>query len=131
MVKVFFESNSHAELVATFENESLYISCLPTLEIEAKKQNMIVTESAEEMLYTKFARKCSITGKGMNVGYVINDGEIYIQDHYTIFENYILNKTQYKTIEEAYEDDFYYWTTWEDEGDFQFQMIDEILTEIQ
>lgn len=38
MVRVYFESNSHAELVATFESEELYNQCLPILEAEAKKQ---------------------------------------------------------------------------------------------
>jgi len=44
MIKVYFESNSHAELVATFESEDLYIASLPALEKKAKKQGMIVTE---------------------------------------------------------------------------------------
>jgi hypothetical protein len=48
MVKVYFESNSHAELVATFENEEIYIKCLPILEKEAKDQNQIITESIEQ-----------------------------------------------------------------------------------
>jgi len=44
MIKVYFESNWHAELVATFESEDLYIASLPALEKKAKKQGMIVTE---------------------------------------------------------------------------------------
>jgi hypothetical protein len=44
LVKVFFESGTHAELVATFDSEELFIACLPILEAEAKKQNMFVTE---------------------------------------------------------------------------------------
>ena len=45
MIKVYFESNSHAELVATFESEDLYIASLPALEKKAKEQGMIVTEA--------------------------------------------------------------------------------------
>ena len=45
MVKVYFESNCHAELVATFDTEELYDLCFPALEKEAKKQRMIVTEN--------------------------------------------------------------------------------------
>lgn len=45
MIKVYFESNQHAEVVATFEDEELYTLCLPVLEAEAKKARMIVTES--------------------------------------------------------------------------------------
>ncbi len=48
MVRVYFESNSHAELVATFETEELYNQCLPVLEAEAKKQRMTVTETIDE-----------------------------------------------------------------------------------
>ena len=45
MVKVYFESNCHAELVATFDTEELYDLCFPALEKEAKKQRIIVTEN--------------------------------------------------------------------------------------
>jgi hypothetical protein len=48
MIRVYFESNAHAELVATFESEELYMSCLPTLERLASKQRMIVTETIDE-----------------------------------------------------------------------------------
>ena len=49
MVKVYFETpnNSYCEEVATFDTEELYMLCLPVLEKEAKKRNMIVTESTE------------------------------------------------------------------------------------
>ncbi len=47
-VKVYYESNSHSEEVATFNDEDTYIKCLPSLEAEAKKQGMIVTESLVE-----------------------------------------------------------------------------------
>lgn len=53
MVRVYFESNSHAELVATFETEELYNQCLPILEAEAKKQRMIVTETIDETFDVK------------------------------------------------------------------------------
>ena len=45
MIRVYFESSSHAELVATFEAEELYMLCLPELEKEAERMDMIVTES--------------------------------------------------------------------------------------
>jgi hypothetical protein len=44
-VEVYFESSNHAECVATFETEELFIACFPTLEEEAKKQGMKVTEA--------------------------------------------------------------------------------------
>lgn len=48
MIKVYFESNSHAELVATFESEEVYALCISTLEKDAKSKGMILTESVEE-----------------------------------------------------------------------------------
>lgn len=48
MVKVYFESSSHAELVAIFPNEELYDVCSAALEEEAKKGRMITTESCDE-----------------------------------------------------------------------------------
>lgn len=47
MIKVYFESGRHAELVATFESESVYMACLPILEVLASEQRMIVTENIE------------------------------------------------------------------------------------
>ena len=48
MVKVYFESKTHAELAAIFDTEELYLACLPVLELSASLQNMIVTESIED-----------------------------------------------------------------------------------
>lgn len=48
MVKVYFESKVHAELVAIFDSEETYMLCLPTLEKAAKKARMIVTESVQD-----------------------------------------------------------------------------------
>jgi hypothetical protein len=45
MIKVYFESGSHAECVATFMDEATYMACLPTLEQIATAQGMHVTES--------------------------------------------------------------------------------------
>lgn len=52
MVKVYFEQTGtwYAELVAIFDSEETYNLCLPALEKEAKKSNMIITESIEEQL---------------------------------------------------------------------------------
>lgn len=48
MIKVYFESKNHAQLVAIFDTDELYNVCLPSLEKEAKKHRMRVTESVEE-----------------------------------------------------------------------------------
>lgn len=46
LVKVYFETSSHAELVAIFDDEDTYIACLPALEKLRKKHGFdLVTES--------------------------------------------------------------------------------------
>lgn len=77
----------------------------------------------------KYARKCDITGKGMNEGYCYGDGEIYfsekeylvkhLREINTDLEN---NLTDEYILTEAYENEEYYFTTWEDieEGENYF-----------
>jgi hypothetical protein len=49
MIRVYFEMKGSAEQVATFENESHYIACLPTLKELAKQEGWTdVTESVDE-----------------------------------------------------------------------------------
>lgn len=51
MVKVYFEmeNGSYSELVAIFDDEETYYSCLPSLEKLRKKHNFdLVTESIED-----------------------------------------------------------------------------------
>ncbi len=67
----------------------------------------------------KFARKCDATGKGMNEGYVVGDGELYFSEKQHVIDwlrsrggtdnlsdEYILN--------EAYNLEEYYYTEWEE-----------------
>jgi hypothetical protein len=48
MIKVYFESNSHTELIATFESEEVYALCISVLEKEAESKGMKLTESIED-----------------------------------------------------------------------------------
>ena len=49
MIRVYFETDSVSEQVATFESESHYIACLPVLEELARQERWArVTESVEE-----------------------------------------------------------------------------------
>lgn len=67
----------------------------------------------------KFARKCSVTGKGMNDGYVFNDGEMYFynesdlivflrgrEDNNDLSDDFLLK--------EAYDNEEYYYTEWDE-----------------
>jgi hypothetical protein len=77
----------------------------------------------------KYARQCSITGKGMNKGFCICDGDMHIKYEIDMIQH-ITDETGYDTIEEAYEDEYYYWTEWECETDLQYEEINGVLTEI-
>jgi len=48
MVKVYAESNSHAELIAVFPDEATYEACSNALEKLAAESRMIITESVLE-----------------------------------------------------------------------------------
>jgi hypothetical protein len=59
----------------------------------------------------KFARKCDVTGKGMNCGYCIDEGGMYIASPVDMLKH-LEEHTVYTSIEEAFEDDYCYWTEW-------------------
>ena len=66
-----------------------------------------------EQTIIKYARKCDITSEGMNEGYCILDGMMYIKNDFDMLQH-ITDETDYNDIEEAYEDDYYYYTDWFD-----------------
>ena len=68
----------------------------------------------------KYARQCDVTGEGMNAGFCIGDGAMYIKSEKHMIEH-ITNDTEYASMEEAYDDEYYYYTEWEDEDDYQFE----------
>ena len=78
----------------------------------------------------KFARRCDATGKGINEGYVVGDGEQYFaSDEHLI--NYLrglnwvdCNGKKSKDIEDDaellnyfYREEYYYYTEWEEIDD--------------
>lgn len=62
-------------------------------------------------------RKCDITGEGMSEGYCIQDGLAYIK-YKEDFERHIKEETGYESVDEAYEDDYYYYTEWDELDDY-------------
>ena len=76
----------------------------------------------------KFARKDSVTGKGINNGFCFNDGDFYCASSLDALAK--CEELGFKTMEEAYNENVYYWTEWEEE-DYQYEMIDGVLTEIE
>ena len=63
---------------------------------------------------TIYLRRCDITGEGMNAGYCICEGAMYIKSEKHLSEH-ITNETDYASVEDAYDDDYYYYTEWEDD----------------
>jgi hypothetical protein len=84
----------------------------------------------EEMVKgNKYARSCTCCGKGMNEGYFA-DYEYFCSDtclrtEYSAIHWEILCKES-----EDNGDNDYYWTQWEDESDYQYQIIDGEITSI-
>ncbi len=85
---------------------------------------------------TFWARKCDITGEGMYEGYLIEDGFMYIKydkdmiKHLRQIDKDEQTKTDDELYEEYYENDYYYWTEWEDhEYEHQYVEIDGVMYE--
>jgi hypothetical protein len=78
----------------------------------------------------KFARRCDATGKGINEGYVVCDGEFYFSSKDDLIKhlseldwedcngNHSTDcKTNDALLEFFYNEDYYYYTEWEEIDD--------------
>lgn len=74
---------------------------------------------------TKYARQCTCCGKGMNEGY-------FAEYEYFCDTNCLFTEFTYEVWQDLSENqnDSYYWTQWEDEFDYEYQIIDGELQEI-
>ena len=72
----------------------------------------------------RFARRCDATGRGINEGYVVGDGDLYFSE-----EKYLIEHLRSRgwmdgldefILKEAYLSDEYYYTEWDevDEDDW-------------
>ena len=88
-----------------------------------------------------WARKCDATGEGMNKGFCVDDGMAYFKydkDMVKYLRDYEKdfkidpnkNKTDEEILEEYYQSDYYYWTEWEDEEEYQYKEINGKLIEL-
>lgn len=79
---------------------------------------------------TKFARRCDATGRGINEGYVVGDGELYFADKEHLLEHLRTldwedcngNKSTDCVTDDAlmkyfYNEDYYYYTEWDEIDD--------------
>ncbi len=91
-------------------------------------------ETTDRILY---ARQCDITKEGMNEGYCIEDGLMYIKYEKDMIKHLreldelsakgLSNK---ELLDIYYDDEYYYWTEWECEDDLQYEEVNGKLTEI-
>jgi hypothetical protein len=108
------------------ENQEEAIKLFNQLEDEIYGKELTQCNVIEEVVKgNKYARSCNCCGNGMNEGYFA-DYEYFCSDDclYTEFPP----KIWAKVTEEN--EDSYYWTEWEDETDYQYQIINGILEEI-
>jgi hypothetical protein len=85
----------------------------------------------------KYARKCSITGEGMNEGYLVGDCTPvkYEKDLIALIRSWNVDENNELSDEfiltESYNNEEYFWTVWEDESEHQYEEINGKLIEIQ
>jgi hypothetical protein len=79
----------------------------------------------------KYARICTCCHSGMNEGYFA-DYEYFCSDSClrTEFSATEWEELASDGVEDEEDNDSYYWTEWEDESDYQYQIINGILEEI-
>lgn len=53
---------------------------------------------------------CSKTGELFLAGYVVKGGEMYIKHGHDLFV--VVTEAGYETLDEAYDDEFFYWSEW-------------------
>jgi hypothetical protein len=82
----------------------------------------------EQIKGNKYARLCTCCGKGMNDGYFAND-EYFCSDS-CLWTEFTPQEWAELYNSEDTGDSEYYWTQWEDTEDYQYQIINGVLEEI-
>jgi hypothetical protein len=106
-------------------NHSIFVYELVPVKFTDEKEPINVVDE-------KFARKCSITGKGINQGFVVGDGDMYFGEEADLLEH--LKTLEWENLDGVKSSDiaeselmdyfsneeYFYWTEWEeiDEDDY-------------
>ena len=85
--------------------------------------------------FETYARKCDITGEGMNAGFCIGDGEMYIKYEEDLIAHLraiepVKDISDERLKEDYYNAEHYYWTEWDDD-DHQYALAGDKLIEIE
>lgn len=115
--------------------EELEVQRMEEWETDEEWEVELIRENPAERIY--HARKCDISGEGMDEGYIIDDGFMYIKYKKDMMKHlYDIFKSEYpdtdiSTISEEYlenkyctEEDYYYWTEWHEEDDIDYVEVD-------
>ena len=67
----------------------------------------------------RYARKCDATGRGMNEGYVVDDGELYFSEEQHLIDwlrgrGGMEGLSDEFILSEAYNEEEYYYTEWDE-----------------
>jgi hypothetical protein len=86
----------------------------------------------------KYARRCDITGEGINEGYIVHDGEMHIKyekDLIALLRSWGVDEKNELSDEyilaESYQLGEYYWTEWECPTDLRYEEVDGKLIELE
>jgi len=94
-------------------------------------EEMVQCEVIKEVVQgDKYARKCDKCGNGMNEGYCIYEGEEYYCNDICLHSVYSKSVWEGMYNAEDIGNSPSYWTQWEDIEDYQYQIINGILEEI-
>lgn len=76
-----------------------------------------------------FARRCDVTGQGMNEGWVTESFYLWYFANEEDAVKWVL-ANGYDSLDDAYEDEAVYWTAWEDDEDKQYGDLGRGLVEV-
>jgi hypothetical protein len=138
-IKLNFMPVFNFELLRTYstmfeieaDNQQQAIDKFKALGDSIYTEEMKQCEVIEEVVKgDKYARKCDKCGQGMNEGFCIYEGEEYYCSDECLHSVY--SKSVWEGMYDAEDigNSPSYWTQWEDEEDYQYQIINGILEEI-
>jgi len=102
---------------------------------EPSKSVLKAWRDGEQFEGNYYARKCDITGEGMYEGWVLNGGEMHFK--YESDLRAYLSKHWGQTLEEVFaecesdDSDLCYWTSWEEEDDYQYRLVNGVLVDLE
>jgi hypothetical protein len=85
-------------------------------QMEIRDDEVVITDSTKRH---RFARVCSVTGCGMNEGWVFGDGSEYAKHESDALK--LARDYGYQSIQEAFDEAWCYWTAWDDECDYFYE----------